>query len=119
MEQFLLLGTGNPSRHKIKDMVATLCQFGPITETNVYNWFQNKKARKKRKLSWVMGGKEGEEVEGEEEEEGEGGEESRDPTFSHGGVYEPGMFPTRCTPNRQPASFLTVNGTNVWSPRLP
>nr|CCP29679.1 HD transcription factor [Gnetum gnemon] len=40
---------GNPNKQKIKDITAELSQHGPVSETNVYNWFQNRKARAKRK----------------------------------------------------------------------
>ncbi|XVF59898.1 hypothetical protein PTKIN_Ptkin07bG0312900 [Pterospermum kingtungense] len=42
-------GTGTPSKQKIKDITSGLSQHGPISETNVYNWFQNRRARSKRK----------------------------------------------------------------------
>ncbi|KAK2989877.1 hypothetical protein RJ640_015209 [Escallonia rubra] len=53
-----------PSRDEIKVIVSELSQHGAITEANVYHWFQNKKARTKRKksnldkvTSWVPGSK--------------------------------------------------------------
>ncbi|XP_022769398.1 WUSCHEL-related homeobox 8-like isoform X2 [Durio zibethinus] len=43
-------GNGTPSKQKIKEITAELAQHGQISETNVYNWFQNRRARSKRKL---------------------------------------------------------------------
>ncbi|XVF63517.1 hypothetical protein PTKIN_Ptkin09bG0092900 [Pterospermum kingtungense] len=42
-------GSGTPSKQKIKEITAELAQHGQISETNVYNWFQNRRARSKRK----------------------------------------------------------------------
>ncbi|KAH7567007.1 hypothetical protein JRO89_XS07G0006100 [Xanthoceras sorbifolium] len=44
---------GNPGKQKILEMTAELVQHGQISETNVYNWFQNRRARIKRKQSGV------------------------------------------------------------------
>ncbi|KAK8996227.1 hypothetical protein V6N11_076470 [Hibiscus sabdariffa] len=41
--------TGTPSKQKIKEITSELSQHGQISETNVYNWFQNRRARSKRK----------------------------------------------------------------------
>jgi hypothetical protein len=43
------LGGATPSKARIKELVAELSRHGPVTESNIYNWFQNKKARSKRK----------------------------------------------------------------------
>ncbi|GKV50912.1 hypothetical protein SLEP1_g57591 [Rubroshorea leprosula] len=40
---------GNPGKQKITEITAQLAQHGPITESSVYNWFQNRRARCKRK----------------------------------------------------------------------
>ncbi|KAK2996181.1 hypothetical protein RJ639_040627 [Escallonia herrerae] len=40
-----------PSRDEIKVIATELSRHGAITEANVYHWFQNKKARTKRKKS--------------------------------------------------------------------
>ncbi|OMO83319.1 hypothetical protein COLO4_22596 [Corchorus olitorius] len=42
-------GIGTPTKQKIKEITSELSQHGQISETNVYNWFQNKRARSKRK----------------------------------------------------------------------
>ncbi|CAL9173002.1 unnamed protein product [Musa hybrid cultivar] len=40
---------GMPSKQKIKEITIELSQHGQISESNVTNWFQNRKARSKRK----------------------------------------------------------------------
>ncbi|XP_021284845.1 WUSCHEL-related homeobox 8-like [Herrania umbratica] len=49
LESIYDLGNGTPSKQKIKEITAELEQHGQISETNVYNWFQNRRARSKRK----------------------------------------------------------------------
>lgn len=49
LERIFDQGTGTPSKQKIKEITAELSQHGQISETNVYNWFQNRRARSKRK----------------------------------------------------------------------
>nr|QFQ60705.1 WUSCHEL-related homeobox transcription factor 13 variant 1 [Jasminum sambac] len=49
LERIFDQGNGAPSKQKIKEITAELCQHGQISETNVYNWFQNRRARSKRK----------------------------------------------------------------------
>ncbi|XP_031270076.1 WUSCHEL-related homeobox 13-like [Pistacia vera] len=43
--------TGTPNKQKIQEITSELAQHGQISETNVYNWFQNRRARIKRKQS--------------------------------------------------------------------
>ncbi|WOL07334.1 WUSCHEL-related homeobox 8-like [Canna indica] len=49
LETIFYQGNGTPSKQKIKDITSELSQHGQISETNVYNWFQNRRARSKRK----------------------------------------------------------------------
>ncbi|KAL5538809.1 hypothetical protein UlMin_045597 [Ulmus minor] len=49
LERLFDQGNGTPSKQKIKDITSELSQHGQISETNVYNWFQNRRARSKRK----------------------------------------------------------------------
>jgi hypothetical protein len=49
LEQIFEQGNGTPSKQKIKEITSDLSQHGQISETNVYNWFQNRRARSKRK----------------------------------------------------------------------
>lgn len=49
LESIFDQGNGTPSKQKIKEITVELSQHGQISETNVYNWFQNRRARSKRK----------------------------------------------------------------------
>ncbi|RZS07336.1 hypothetical protein BHM03_00038166 [Ensete ventricosum] len=48
-DQDSLAGNGAPSKQKIKEIALELSLHGQISEMNVYNWFQNRRARSKRK----------------------------------------------------------------------
>ncbi|KAK8478618.1 hypothetical protein V6N12_036963 [Hibiscus sabdariffa] len=54
LENIYEQGTGTPGKQKIKEIASELAQHGQISETNVYNWFQNRRARSKRKLQASM-----------------------------------------------------------------
>lgn len=49
LESIYEQGNGTPSKQKIKEITNQLAQHGQISEANVYNWFQNRRARSKRK----------------------------------------------------------------------
>ncbi|GKV30204.1 hypothetical protein SLEP1_g39046 [Rubroshorea leprosula] len=49
LERIFDQGIGTPSKQKIKEITSELSHHGQISETNVYNWFQNRRARSKRK----------------------------------------------------------------------
>lgn len=49
LERIFEQGNGTPTKQKIKEITSELSQHGQISETNVYNWFQNRRARSKRK----------------------------------------------------------------------
>ncbi|GMP32169.1 hypothetical protein CsSME_00006053 [Camellia sinensis var. sinensis] len=49
LERLFDQGNGTPSKQKIKDITSDLSQHGQISESNVYHWFQNRRARSKRK----------------------------------------------------------------------
>ena len=49
LEKLFQQGNGTPSKQRIKEISVELSQYGQISETNVYNWFQNRRARTKRK----------------------------------------------------------------------
>lgn len=49
LESLFDQGKGTPTKTRIKEITANLSQHGQIVDTNVYNWFQNRKARAKRK----------------------------------------------------------------------
>ncbi|KAG0567598.1 hypothetical protein KC19_7G146900 [Ceratodon purpureus] len=53
LEKLFEQGNGTPNKQRIKEITAELSQHGAISETNVYNWFQNRKARAKRKQQMV------------------------------------------------------------------
>nr|CBX45507.1 hypothetical protein [Ceratopteris richardii] len=50
LETLFNSGTTTPTRAMIVDIASCLNQFGSIVEANVFYWFQNRKARAKRKL---------------------------------------------------------------------
>ncbi|KAJ7555281.1 hypothetical protein O6H91_05G029900 [Diphasiastrum complanatum] len=54
LEKLFDQGHGTPSKQRIKEIASELSQHGQISETNVYNWFQNRKARAKRKQQQVL-----------------------------------------------------------------
>ena len=49
LEQLFAIDTTTPQRENLKQVTEELSALGPIQECNVYNWFQNKKARLKKR----------------------------------------------------------------------
>ncbi|KAG6501808.1 hypothetical protein ZIOFF_041692 [Zingiber officinale] len=49
LESIFYQGSDTPNKQGIKDITAKLAEHCQISETNVYNWFQNRRARSKRK----------------------------------------------------------------------
>lgn len=49
LEQLFAIDTTTPMREHLKQVTEELSALGPIQECNVYNWFQNKKARLKKR----------------------------------------------------------------------
>ena len=68
--------SGTPSKQKIKEITADLTQHGQISETNVYNWFQNRRARSKRKQQ-AAGGPSNNVADSEVETEAESSNENK------------------------------------------
>ncbi|KAJ7295800.1 hypothetical protein O6H91_04G044800 [Diphasiastrum complanatum] len=54
LERLFDQGIGTPSKQRIKEIAVELSQHGQITEANVYNWFQNRKARAKRRYQLAL-----------------------------------------------------------------
>ncbi|KAJ6836817.1 WUSCHEL-related homeobox 8-like isoform X2 [Iris pallida] len=73
LENIFGQGNGIPSKQRIKEITIQLTQHGQVSETNVYNWFQNRRARSKRKQpptsSVVAGSEFEEEIESPSEKE--------------------------------------------------
>ncbi|KAJ0251075.1 WUSCHEL-related homeobox 13 [Hirschfeldia incana] len=69
LERLFDQGIGTPSKQKVKDITDELSQHGQIAEHNVYNWFQNRRARSKRKQHGGIGSSNNNNGEGEVETE--------------------------------------------------
>jgi len=50
MEQLFHQGEIITTKDKVQQLLEELQQHGPVTATNIANWFQNKKSRTRRKL---------------------------------------------------------------------
>ncbi|CAF2247279.1 BnaA08g14960D [Brassica napus] len=71
LERLFDQDTGTPSKQKIKDLTEELSQHGQIAEQNMCNWFQNRRARSKRKQHCGVGSSNNKNGEGEVETETE------------------------------------------------
>nr|VDC98996.1 unnamed protein product [Brassica oleracea] len=69
LERLFDQDTGTPSKQKIKDLTEQLSQHGQIAEQNICNWFQNRRARSKRKQHCGVGSSNNKNGEGEVEKE--------------------------------------------------
>ncbi|KAL1219739.1 WUSCHEL-related homeobox 14 [Cardamine amara subsp. amara] len=49
LENIYKEGSGTPNPRRIREITTELSEHGQISEKNVYNWFQNRRARSKRK----------------------------------------------------------------------
>lgn len=49
LEHVFIQGNGTPTKQRIKEITSELTSHGQVSEANVYNWFQNRRARLKRK----------------------------------------------------------------------
>ncbi|KAH8947744.1 hypothetical protein BDL97_11G058800 [Sphagnum fallax] len=53
LERLFEQDNGTPNKQHLKEIADELRQHGQIAETNIYNWFQNRKARAKRRHQQV------------------------------------------------------------------
>ena len=51
LENLFLAGEQPPVRERLREVTEMLSQHGHIQESNVYNWFQNRRSREKKKIA--------------------------------------------------------------------
>jgi len=51
LEDLFLGGQQPPVREQLTEITEMLTKYGPIAESNVYNWFQKRRSREKRKIA--------------------------------------------------------------------
>lgn len=51
LENLFLAGEQPPVRERLREVTEMLSQYGHIQESNVYNWFQNRRSREKKKIA--------------------------------------------------------------------
>ncbi|KAG8373590.1 hypothetical protein BUALT_Bualt11G0040200 [Buddleja alternifolia] len=100
---------GNPQKPKVQEITAELLQHGQISETNVYNWFQNRRARSKRKPQAAAANNADSEVETEVELPNEKSKpEDRNPCFQNTQASSGICSVDPCT--SKPESMLSPEG---------
>ncbi|KAL1810599.1 WUSCHEL-related homeobox 8 isoform X1 [Daucus carota subsp. sativus] len=108
LERVFEEGIGTPSKQKIKELTAELSQHGPISETNVYNWFQNRRARSKRKQFA--------EAPNNPEPEFEAESESSEKTIAKDAYsQDPGSHSLDTQPGKGKSSFTSGHNTKPYS----
>ncbi|CAH9099669.1 unnamed protein product [Cuscuta epithymum] len=90
LERIFEQGNGTPTKQKIKEIADELSRHGQISETNVYNWFQNRRARSKRKQQVTVTNN----VESEVEAEVESPPQDDDKNTTKPDDFQPSLIPT-------------------------
>lgn len=54
LEDIFKKGNGTPTKQKIAEIALELAKHGHVSDVKVYNWFQNKRARSKKKQAALL-----------------------------------------------------------------